>query len=303
MSNKYDHPKSKKGEEKGKGGEKTPEKKDWRDTSIAKIIVYTVTIVGCILLLTCQINYISYCRVEKTYLYWLVLAAIGIWGITRWYLKRTDIEIVIKLMKFSIAVNLFMLPFVVAIVGYGHEHCIAWIKGVFQQNEIVRVERDRRQGLEAVLLKDYKIEGKIMKKGEKLPLVTTNNSVQEEQRGPNKFIEIYTPSGNTAWINLGDVVPTGKTVHCDGYDKNYDLSGKLITVTFRSGELVKVVDNLSIGQKYIVTGAPAGKLKAPFVNDFSKFMDVPMGVVRENKTANSLYYKSEPGTKIAIKFL
>lgn len=276
---------------------------DWRKDPKFNILFVLVLGVASIVVATLTANFFLDFNIAKTIIYRLVLASIAIIFVVRWYQGKQDLEVLVTLSKAQLAILLVSLPLIAGVFGYGWLHCLSWKNETFQKNESVKVERDRRQGMEAELIRDFKISGREFKKGEVLPLVLTNNSVQEEQRGPYKFIKVYTNEKETAWISLENAALMPKTLHYEGYDKRESLDGKTWTIIFNTDQLVKVVDNFPIGQKYIVTGAPAGKLKAPHVNDFNKFMDVPMGGIDENQTASNLYYKSEPGTKITIRFL
>lgn len=266
-------------------------------------ILLVILAIGAIITSTLLLNFFLNSNVAVLKIYKIAIVAIVALIIMAVYQGKKDPTILISVYKTQLIVALISLPLVTGILGYSLNHYFAYNNEKLQVNDLIKLERDRRQGLEAVLLKDYKIEGKIMKKGEKLPLVTINNSVQEEQRGPNKFIKIYTPSGNTAWINLGDVVPTGKTVHCDGHEKNYDLSGKLLTVTFKNDDVVTIIDNLKIGQKYIITGGEAGKLLRPSINDINQFLPIPLGVEITNLKGTSMELKYKKGGQIKIKLI
>ncbi|MEI6596780.1 MAG: hypothetical protein WCL13_01030 [bacterium] len=286
----------------GNGSTDPAQKIDWKKNLLNNwpwIVLAIISIFTSTLLL----NFLLDGNVIKSGIYWIAMISIVAIIVIALYQDKKNTKVLINVYKTQLIVILLLLPLITGIFGYNWKHYVSSKNERMQKNEFVKIERDRRQGMEAEIIKDFKVDNREFKRGEILPLVLANNSVQEEQRGPYKFIEVYTSEKETAWISLENAVLMPKTLHYEGYDKRESLDGKTWTIIFNTDQLVKVVDNFPIGQKFIVTGSAAGELKVPYVSDSTKFMDEMLGVILTNQKANSLCYKYKVGGKITIKLL
>jgi len=253
------------------------EKKSWKEKLAFKILFCLFIIGGAIVVITMELGYILDCDILGIKIYWLGLAAVAIYRAIRWYLGISGWETLAKVMKSGIISAVLLLPLVAGIAGYGREHYLAWKNETFQKNETAKAERERAQGMEAEIIRDISVDGKKIEKGKILPLVLVGNSIQEKQNGPYRLIQVYLPDQSSdklikAWVSLEDAVPRPKTLHFKGHDKNFDLSGKVLTITFKTDGVVSVLDDFKIGQKVIISGAPEGELKWPNINNSSSIL-------------------------------
>jgi len=142
-----------------------------------------------------------------------------------------------------------------------------------------------------------------------LPLV--DEKADPVQSGPYKFVKVFTPDENKqflnkewAWVRLNDVTIVEKPLIREGaFEKIKSIDGKVLTITFKTDEVVEILDNLLQGQKYIISGGSRGELKWPNIQNEAELLDVPQGTLLVNRDMNNLRLKYKIGGIITIRFI
>lgn len=222
--------------------------KPWFSVVFSLILLVIYTIVA-----TASLNYYFNYNIAKEPIYLMALALGGIWLSARWYQGKTDLEDMAKLSLTHLIVILISLPLISGILGYGINHAFSWKNEIFQKNEVVKAGRDRRQGMEAEIIRNFKVGDRAFKKGEVLPLVLINNSIQEEQRGPYKFVLVYVDEKKTAWVSLEDAIPRPKTIKLNGHNLNIEPNGKVWKITFTTDERLVIWESWPKGKTIVIS--------------------------------------------------
>lgn len=275
------------------------EKIDW-----LWIILAVLSIVTSTLLLNFFLDY----NITTSKIYAIAIISIVALAFMTLYQSKQDgskkLTTLISVYKTQLIVILISLPLITGVFGYSLNHYFSFKNEKYQKNEIVKIEKEKAHGMEAEIITAMRINGKIYPAGYRFLVATENNSAQQTQKGPYKFISIYLPdSDKKTQINMDYITIGSKTLPCKNHDKNFDNSSKVLTVTFKTDEVVTILDNFQIGQKIIISGAPNGQLKWPNINNSAEFYDVPQGTIITNDKQNSLLLKYKKGGKITIKFV
>lgn len=280
----------------------------FRKNPDVKIILNALAWITLIVISVMIANFSFDCDVLNTLLGKVGIALGIITGAIRIYQGKGDLENAIGFAKVHWIIIFILLPLVTGIFGYSWWHLMAAKNEKFQKNELIKAESDRRQGIEAEVVREFTIANRKFSVGDIVPMVVINGSIKEKSDGLNKLAWIYFYDTSTNKIvempvSLDYIVPRPKTVFYNGHYKNFDQSGKVMTVTFTTNEIVSVLDDFKIGQKLIITGAPEGELQWPDNSNSSKLYNVPQGTIFTNQEQNSLLLKYKAGGKIIIKFI
>jgi hypothetical protein len=107
--------------------------------------------------------------------------------------------------------------------------------------------------------------------------------------------KIWVETSMFDWVDGGSILSNKLSIK-----KSTD--GQLWKVTFYTDEVITITE-LKVGQRYIVTGAPKDELQAPRVDDSTKLIIKPQGVVLTNERANELNLKYKKGGQITIQLI
>jgi hypothetical protein len=216
------------------------------------IILAVLSIVTSTLLLNFFLDY----NITTSKIYAIAIISIVALAFMTLYQSKQDgskkLTTLISVYKTQLIVILISLPLITGVFGYSLNHYFSFKNEKYQKNEIVRVEREKAHGMEAEIITAMKIKGKIYPAGYRFPVATVDNSAQQTQNGPYKFISIYLPNDEKIQIKLDHVTIGPKTIKLKGYDI---IPGeKTKKIIFTTSEKVIVMENWQAGQQIKISG-------------------------------------------------